>query len=287
MWYLTQIPKIAHFYWGGSILSYIRFLTIKTFNRFNPDWQIRFYYPKDVYRGKNQWGNGVGGNLDIEGHGLSCQDYFGEIKNIPNTKTIEIDFNQLGIGDIPDVYRSDIFRLKMLGEEGGLYSDMDIVYFLPIEKAYFNTKENAEINTVISFHTIHREYAIGFLMSSNNNPLYQHLYKLGHSIISNCGDYQQFGVKMWQANFCDPQSMINKFPSLRIHNIEMELTYAIDYTNIGGIFEGNVQYCTPKTIALHWYAGHPLGKKWENKIQENTLKIFNTTLVNTIKRALG
>lgn len=290
MWHLVDIPQVAHFYWGGATLSYLRFLTVKTFQRFNPGWRARFYCPKVPYSGKNPWGNGVGGDKDLLGANLSCKDYFGEVGKLPNTEVVQVDFETLGIGDVPDVYRSDLLRLKVLGEDGGLYSDMDIIYFRPMEGAYFNSSEQSGTNTVISFHPTRREYSIGFLMSGNNNPLFQSLYRQGIDAISACSsptDYQRLGVKMWQGSFADPDAMIGKFPSLKIHNIEMELTYAIDYVRIGAIYEGNVEYRTPKTIALHWYGGHPLGKKWENNIQEGTVKNFNTTLANTIKDALS
>ena len=44
-WQLN-IPKIFHVYWGGGVMPYIRFLTVKSFMKYNPDWEIMFWYPK-------------------------------------------------------------------------------------------------------------------------------------------------------------------------------------------------------------------------------------------------
>jgi hypothetical protein len=45
-WELS-VPKMAHFYWGGGKLLYMRFLSIKSFMKYNPDWVVVFHYPRD------------------------------------------------------------------------------------------------------------------------------------------------------------------------------------------------------------------------------------------------
>ena len=56
MWQLQKIPKLAHFYWGNDTLSFLRYLSIYTFSKFNPDWRIQFYYPAQKYHGARTWG---------------------------------------------------------------------------------------------------------------------------------------------------------------------------------------------------------------------------------------
>ena len=41
-----MIPKIFHSYWDGSPLSFLQYLTVKTFQDLNPDWEINLYIPK-------------------------------------------------------------------------------------------------------------------------------------------------------------------------------------------------------------------------------------------------
>ena len=87
--WLPNIPKIAHFYWHGGMLSWLRYLTLKTFQIQNPDWELRCYFPKIEHTGDTNW----------EAHskertGVTGKNYLDEIKHIPNTKCIEVDFSK-------------------------------------------------------------------------------------------------------------------------------------------------------------------------------------------------
>jgi hypothetical protein len=67
----------------------------------------------------------------------------------------------------------------------------------------------------------------------------------------------------------------------------MWLTYSLSSFEITKIIDQDVILADPRTIGLHWYAGHPRCIHWENLIKEGNLHEFNNTLVNTIKRALN
>ena len=51
MWHLDKIPKILHVYWGGSSLPKLRYLTIESFAKYNPDWEVRVYVPATPVEG--------------------------------------------------------------------------------------------------------------------------------------------------------------------------------------------------------------------------------------------
>jgi hypothetical protein len=38
-----MIPKIAHFHWSGPTMSWLRIVSIATFKKHNPDWEIRLH----------------------------------------------------------------------------------------------------------------------------------------------------------------------------------------------------------------------------------------------------
>lgn len=280
MWYLTKIPRVAHFYWSNTLLSYLRYLTIKTFSLKNPDWKIKFYYPKEKYTGEKLWNREF--PLDLVG-----KDYTQEIKNIPNTEMIEVDFNLLNIGDIPEVYRSDLLRLKLLGEEGGIWSDMDILYFRPMEEAWFNIPQYANTDTIISYHPTRHHYSIGFLGAGAVNSFYLHLYRMGMQKIVNKGDYQWLGIMLWHSCFQTPKDILKIYPQLNIVDIQMDLTYSLDSTQIDLIYDKVTPLNNPKTIGFHWYAGHPNGVTTENNLKEGDFGGINNTITTTIRRILG
>lgn len=279
MWQLGKIPKIIHFYWGSPQLSWLRYLTVWSFKKFNPDWEIRFYYPKKVYTGGPVWNQGFAEQVTGE-------NWFDKLKDIPDIKMIELDFDVLGIGHIPDVFRSDIMRLKLLGTDGGVWSDIDILYFKSMNEVCFNNIENSSIDTVISYNNepCKHHYSIGFLMSSVNNPFYMFLYEQTMKEKQERGEYQHLGVVLWKKFFPEPSFINNRFPNLNVYDIKMWLCYYYNSFDIERILIEDLPFNDSRTIGLHFYAGHPDIVYWESILSPDTYKNFNNTIISTIRR---
>lgn len=280
-WFLTKIPKKAYFYWGSPMLSWLRFLTIKTFQKFNPDWEIYFYYPKKVYTGGPVWNQGFAEQV-------TGKNYFDNIKDIPNVKSIELDFDSINIGYIPDVFRSDILRLKLLGIDGGAWFDMDIVFFRPLNEMCFNAPGNQNIDTVVSYNNApgRKHFSIGFLMACSHNPFYNYLYQHSTVAKNRQGEYQHLGITLWHKHFANTESIRQAFPNLTVQDIEMWNCYYLSSFDVPRIIGENVPLSDPRTIALHHYCGHPRMVEWESKLTPENYTQFNNTLCTTIRRAL-
>jgi len=280
-WNATQIPKIAHFYWHGEMLSWLRYLTLKTFQIQNPDWELRFYTPKVGYKGQADWEA-----LSKERTGVDGKNYLDEVKKIPNTTCIELDFNE----DTPDVYRSDLLRLKLLGEDGGLWLDMDVISFRPMSEGIFN---NAETDTVMSYSFDRRHYSIGFMLGSKGNPFYKFLYDKGlanedpdGSLVRRYGDRQRYGIILWNSFFTLPKDIYANFPELNFYNFEFKVCYPYLYNDMDNILEVNAPL-NDDIIAIHYYAGHPLVRPWENLLTPENYKTYDTTLCKCIQKGLN
>ena len=85
MWHLKEIPKILHVYFGGPV-AYLRYLTIYSFRKQNPDWEIKFYYPKRVYK-KNTWLS------NEQEYIFKSKNYFNKIKKL-GIEVIKVDFKE-------------------------------------------------------------------------------------------------------------------------------------------------------------------------------------------------
>ena len=154
MWHLTKIPKIAHFYWGNEKLPYLRYLTISSFCKYNPDWKVRFYYPK--YRQTKKTWNSKEHKYEI----IVKKDYTEELKKLPIT-FVEIDFESLDLSnDLTEVHKSDYLRWFLLANVGGLWSDMDIIYIDSMNNISLNINDNNELNTLICYDWI-KQNSIG------------------------------------------------------------------------------------------------------------------------------
>ncbi len=267
-----MVPKIAHFYWGGETLPFLRYLTIWSFLKFNPDWEVRFYYPKKRTIGLS-W------PTHEHKYQVSGTDYTQILRQyVPavyhHVKIIEIDFSSLGFNDAAaEVHKSDFLRWHILSTEGGLWSDMDILYFKEMSldlnhKAYLCTN---------------REYgqSIGFLLSSPGNEVFHRI---------KCEALKTFNPKSYQSMGSFVLNRLNpELQHLDYKNIPMDIVYAYDALHIPEIFKENDRIAlrfTERSIGLHWYAGHQLAGKYINLVNFGNFYSFKSVLAEAIRMSM-
>jgi hypothetical protein len=258
-----MIPKILTLYWGGR-LSYLRYLTVFSFKKNNPDWQIRVFYPeKPTF--KKTW-------LTEEQTGIYFGiDYFTKLSEL--AELIPIDMENIGFSNLlPEVHKSDIVRLWALSEYGGLYSDMDILFFKPVLIPN-------KCNLIISYDEDNLKYCSNGTLGFSNGFLgcsllaksfYLSLLKLAANASGE--QYQSYGP-----------SLFNKFIQRSnypedVWNIPMSLVYHYNSLMIKDLFAENnkdLNSLFPESsIGCHWYGGHPATRQWENIISPSNY-IFN------------
>lgn len=164
IWNLS-VPKTLLIYWGADKLSYMRYLTVKSFIHFNPDWMVILWLPK-FPSVRRTWESN---QLEYE---VECADFLDMLKElVPYQMTV--DFKQYGLDNtISEVHKSDYLRLDLLASWGGVWSDMDIIYFKPMTSLAVNTPKNKDKDT---FVCINKQYghSCGFLMSVHHNSFYR------------------------------------------------------------------------------------------------------------------
>jgi hypothetical protein len=284
MWSLKKIPQTAHFYWGNDSISFLRYLTVLSFKKLNPDWQIKLYYPKIKYEGENTW------ETMEHCRKFIGQNYMDKLFEL-NIDRIEVDFSELGLDShIPEALKSDLWRWKILSEEGGLWSDFDIIYFKTMESLYFNNVSNNEMNTGVCIEENKEgpNHSIGFLLSSSGNDFYKFIRDESESHLD-LKDYQSIGAIMFNKYFPTIMSIEQKFPHLNPINIKMDVVYPVHRhciyipslcpdIDLSGFAES--------TIGLHWYAGYPYGVEWENLITESNYRDYEHILCKIIGKVL-
>lgn len=268
-----MIPKIVHFYWGSEILPFLRLLTIWSFIKFNPDWEVRFYYPKKRTTIMS-W------PTHEHKYAVSGQDYMETVTQFlpkvhPNVKIIELDFSLLmEYDEVSEVHRSDFLRWHILSTEGGLWSDMDIIYFRNIDIDLHN-------------HTcfcVNNEYghSVGFLLSAPKNKIFRRIKQKALAGY-NPDNYQSMGSVV--LNKLYPAGIRADF-----YNLPMDIVYAYNAHLIPEIFtegpRGALRF-TRRSVGLHWYAGHWLAGKYINLITKDNVNNFNNVLGSALRMAIG
>jgi len=271
-----NIPKILHVYWGGGSLSYLRFMTVKTFMNLNPDWEIRFYYPTHPTINMTWF-------TPEQKHNVTTTDFIPEIMKLPITK-IPVNFNDYGYpNDIPEVHKSDILRLLLLSTIGGLWSDMDIFYFKPMSWFYLNHKKNRDIQTFYC----NREYghSIGFLMAAKENRFFA---KLSEGIKGASKfmplNYQTFGATMYNRYFRGEGSVEAWTPAI---NISMDVVYAHRAGDTVELLSAGKPKFTRESIGIHWYAGDPEWKDFLIKTDGGLKDVPDSIIGRLINKERG
>ncbi|MAH48866.1 hypothetical protein CMI37_23770 [Candidatus Pacearchaeota archaeon] len=292
-WHLKEIPKIAHFYWGSPKMSYMRYNTIKSFKKLNPDWSAVLYVPSEV--SQKLWKDTMhrSDSLDY----TSELDYLERLKSEIALKVVEVDFTRVFKSGAP-AHRSDYLRWILLYSTGGLWCDMDILFHKPMNEIYFNKIEHIDIDTIVCWdyrHEISGGTTIGFLLSSKGNPYYKDLslkskYLLARESLNEAEElkYQAFGADMINKMYKNEKIVRRHYPSCKVLNLDPDCVYYYDFKNLPKIYEEeNFKNLPERSIGVHWYGGHPDSQKMNNMLNDENYKDFSNTYTEILQMLEG
>jgi hypothetical protein len=236
----------------------------------NPDWKVMFYYPKSTTVGQT-W------ESFENKHEATYKDYTKEVFKLHISKT-QIDFVDYGFSNsVSEVHKADFIRWKLLSSIGGLWSDMDILYFRPITNLLINRPENKHKDTVVSISEY--GHSIGFMMANYDN---QYFKKISDEAFDNFNSesYQSIGSELCNELFPE----VTDIPGNPV-DLGMEAVYSIDANVIERIFDVDNDTPIPiYAIGLHWFNGHPLAGKFLNETNGGLQDIPDNVIGNLIKR---
>jgi hypothetical protein len=219
-------------------------------------------------------------------------DYFNKILKL-NIEIIEWDIydNDLVKTDIilSPSQKSNFLKWYKLYETGGIYSDMDILWFKPIDD-FYNTLFLNDYDTAIC----QTEYlSIGLLASKKNNPFFKDVFLNGFKSFRS-HSYQSAGVLNIYNLFGGIQhkdvlnEMKVRYPKIKSYNIPMDLVYFLNHLKIEYALENslNINDFPDESIGYHWYAGHPSIQKYNNILTEKNYKKHNNVFTTLVKEIL-
>jgi len=274
---MKNIPKVLHLYWDESPMSKLQMLTVVSFHKYNPEWDINVYIAKQEYKGNAKY------IPDYTG-----KDYFTELKELNYVTIITIDLDDYNIGhDLHGILRSDIFRYHILYEVGGVWGDFDILWLKPME--HFNNIEFygecsiKEANAVVSFiHGTGGGHSIGILIHAKNDPYALAMIEATKNVKPPY-THEKFGGEMLNINFPTLESL-KKFGNIVGARFETYYPYNIHPPNptIQKLYlDNDLSYINDdNVICLHWYNGHVLSKQYVNNNGFNTNCSMTTILKN-------
>ena len=277
-----MIPKRIFFYWGNKEMSWLRYMTLYSFRKFNPDWEIELYV-SDVKVLKKIWKQ----NVVQDFHSYGGKDW------MPEVEKLGVEIKECPVFDerATPIQNSDIFRWNELATNAGFYSDMDILYIKPIKEYYQKIKD---FQTGISYHVGKgsRRYAnftgyfsIGFMFSAGNNRFFGDILD---SVMAskNLIDYQSAGVNPLYRMLGNTKGIDKYREGMSI--IPMKVVYPYRAHQGRDFFKvvNNHQIHGDLTIGIHWYAGKPMAQTFNNHISPETLNSQSNTMSHWLKYVL-
>jgi hypothetical protein len=281
MWYLKQIPKIVHFYWGGGKLSFLRYMSVKSFASHNPDWQIQFHVPQVTSTTAPTWASFEQQEIEVE---YDWQAHLSEL----GVEIVGHDFELYGFDNqAHEVHKSDFLRWRVLHTVGGVWSDIDILYVKPMDDLVENTKKNSKLDTALCPLIPPRKHTVGFMMGSPGNEFYQHISNLCLAQYDK-NRYQCIGSELINNKYETLESFHNSFPRNHFAFLNKNCVYSIPVKEIDDFYK-EINHITvkrmkhPVIIGYHWFAGHPTSREFESLLTPETLDTHNNLLTTVIK----
>lgn len=268
-WELS-VPKMAHFYWGGGKLLYMRFLSIKSFIKYNPDWVVVFHYPREPFKGRSWYTDMYPPKIN-EG---VCKDYFEDVLKLKVIKN-EVDFGALGARrNMAEVHKNDYIRVHALKLYGGLWSDMDIIYFKPMTELAVNKPENKDKKVFVCIGDY--GHSTGFNMATPESEFFTFLSdNLNKEYLPSA--YQCWGPDMWNKYYKTLKSVPGGC------EIGMDAVYAHNAHQVGELLGDNARF-TEHSIGCHWYGGNTLWPDFWNKTAGGEKKLPKSIIQELIEQ---
>lgn len=259
-----MIPKIAYFFWGeGTPFSFLRLITLRSFRKFHPDWQMIMYVGKPT-RGYRIWSTRDRQDF-MKSQGI--KDYSKEWESLG----IEVKYFQKEMAVAPN-FLSDFFRWEIL-QTGGWYLDVDQLICKPFDD-------------LLSYDFIFGCKSlcyVGVIGASTESKL----PKIGLSEINkhyNPDDYCCIGPRFFihlntqHKEFCDQKK------KEKVYHTENEIFYPISGSDgVSKLYSGTFEI-PPKSYAVHWYGGHPLSQQFNASFTPEKAKTSNDTISRFVRR---
>ena len=252
-------------------MSWMRYMTLYSFRKMNPNWEIILCLSQSnacttKWPGEHDFLSYKGAN------------YFHKIKElniIIEPVKFPDDFN--AIIKSP-VHESDLYRYYKLYNDGGFYSDTDVLYFRSMDNIH-NEIAGCGANIVLFSHPHYT--AIGFLAAEKDNAFYKDLMMsaLNTVDIDAC---QAYGTDLFY-NFFGQHSVgdaiKSRYSEAIVFVIPRYLVYHLDSWDIERAFSSSIDMrgFDTKSIGYHWYGGAPIAQKFNNIMTENNYMNYKTT----------
>ena len=246
-----MIPNVLHLYWGrNKPLSLLRYMTVTSFAKLNPGWEIIVHYPEEPYHGIT-WKS-----REHRGKSESHQDYFQLLQDVDGCETRQIDTPKCA-----EVMRSDFARWQILADGGGWWSDFDILYVKPMSQ--LSIPEGVEVVTVRQVgRTGDNLESIGFIGANHSKYASDFFNEVLLEAHRNWTphEYQSAGRFAFAP-------VLNKAGGKALV-LPPHIVYPIQSWEVHRLYKQSSAPLHEDTIGIHWFGGFSESQKFERLLEQ-------------------
>lgn len=265
-----KIPKVMSFFWAGDNLSWMRYMTIKSFRSLHPDWKINLH--KCNRYGIGRWLS----NEMQDSHYYDGQSYLDQVKMLD----VNISEWNPPIPDMAPSHACDICEWEILSTTGGFFSDMDVLWVRKIP--YGLLAKNSSVFVLTCGFA-----AIGLCACEKNSKLFSELKECA---LENYrpSKYQSTGAEAiyrlagiwpkWGAQPLPGYQSVKAFSDRfdGVTYIPETVIYPWDYTKTEMIFEQDLTVPL-NCFGIHWFGGSLLGAKYNGLLTHRNYREYKNT----------
>lgn len=267
-----MIPRCINFFWSGPRMSFMRYLTLASFRRWNPDFSMVLWSPATPCIGKT-WHS-----FELDDTGYTGPDY------MPMLDALDIERKTWtpSASNLSHSHASDLFQWELLSTTGGFYADMDILWVRSMKPLYEQYKD---VDSLFCLERNGEVCAIGFFGASPACPVFKDIHAASLKHYSPRGYETAGALAVYCAagsnGYIYPGSKVlnafrARYPQLTISQAPDETLYYFNCDTYPGIFETSVEL--PKvSVGLHWFGGGPCSQKWNRLLTADNFRDYDNT----------
>jgi len=273
-----SLPKNIYFYWGNKTMSFLRYMSLYSFKKFNPNWNVILILRKNPKIQKD-----YGWEERLDSLYFKGEDCFNLINNLNiEIKYLEEEYPEIAELNFSETQISDILLFKILGEEGGIVSDTDILYYKPIN---YEKIKDADVGIISFKGHPKKDYIPWSFMLGKPNNFFKEMYEKSK---------KEINPKVWDNSpilINSLEKIRNKFKNLNIIRLPSHLVFPFSeneeesYEPFKLMFENNVKI-PRQSIGMHWYGANPTSQRFNNQLTKDNYDKCDNTICRIIKEIL-
>jgi len=264
------LPKRAVWYWGGSPMSFLRYMSLVSFRKYHPDWDMTLVvrsHGSNPHRWKEQQDTVY----------YSGRDYMAEV---PGLRVVELEKEYPHLTRCYENQVSDILGWAWVSH-GGMKCDMDLLWRAPINYELIK-------GVCVGIWQYLNAFPVGVVLG-NEFGFFDHLRKKAVERIQNNRaefNYQEVGPNLLRDEFSALKESydITVLPNSWLYPFVDNMVNWKTMCAQPFICGKNRPSLPSDCVAVHWYAGSIVVKEWNIKSQEEICAADN--LIGDIVRAV-